>query len=454
MHRGTHNAWSWTIATLIALIVVGSLGIQPVAHAQSGAMVPMLTSDRIVRPGRGNAATTLSFAAHYGATRFGDVRDYVNEVYRLAPQVGIDPAIVVAQSALETDTWRTTYWQNHLNPAGIGITYNGQSSFTWASGTDAARGQLVHLYLYAVGQIPAGHPLAPYKSLDPRYQAAVDAGYAGIAPTIGALTGRWATDPVYGEKLAGRGNDQLLRHRISYVSQSANSASAWLADDASASTAWQTSASYPGLGIASYDLGTTRSLGLVRWLYRESGYADAMYLQVSSDGASWRTMLASGNSAALRWQGVILNTSARYVRFVFTNPNRDPKLGSLAEVQFWPPTTSPLPFVNYDAPAPIIPATPTSTATPARAPSPAATATAPPTPTTAALPPTATSTSTSTTRTIRGGGEPAPTSPPPPPPPTATTSAPAPNPPIATATTPPPPPLAPTATPASRSIRG
>lgn len=425
------------LVLLVALIIGGGIAAQRPAAAQSGVVVPMLPSDRIVRPARGSAGTTLSFAAHYGAARFGDVQAYVNEVYRLAPQVGIDPAIVVAQSALETDTWRTSYWRNHLNPAGIGITYNGQASFTWLSGTDAARGQLVHLYLYAVGEIPAGHVLAPYKSLDPRYQAAVNAGYAGIAPTIGALTGRWATDPVYGEKLAGRGNDQLVRHRIVGVSQSANSTSAWLADDANAATAWQTTTTSPGLGIASYDLGAVRSLGLVRWLYQESGYADVMYLQTSNDGASWRLVQTSGNGAALRWQGLMVNTSARYVRFVFTNPDRDPKLGSLAEVQFWPPTTSALPFVSYAAPAPVTRSTPT--------PSPTPTVVAPPTPTPVVAPPTATS----TTRTIRGGGgDPAPTAPPAPTP-TSAAPAPAPNTPVATA----PPPAAPTATPASRSIR-
>jgi hypothetical protein len=432
----------WMLMVLVALIIGGGIVVQRPVAAQSGAVVPMLPSDRIVRSSRGSAATTLSFAAHYGATRYSDVAAYVNEVYRLAPQVGIDPAIVVAQSALETDTWRTSYWQNNLNPAGIGITYNGQASFTWGSGTDAARGQLVHLYLYAVGEISARHVLAPYVSLDPRYQAAVDAGYAGIALTIAALTGRWATDPVYGEKLAGRGNDQLVRYRIAAVSQSANSSSAWLADDANAYTAWQTTAGYPRLGSATYDLGAVRSLGLVRWLYLESGYADTMYLQISNDGASWQTILPSGNGDALRWQGLTLNRSARYVRSVFTNPNGDAKLGSLAEVQFWPPTTSALPFVSYAAPAPITRATPTPTPSPTTAPAPAPTATpviAPPTSTPVIVPPTATSAS----RTIRGGGGSAPA---PPPAATATTSAPAPNPPAATA-------AAPTATPASRSIR-
>lgn len=419
------------VATLAVVVLFGAAPrLQPLASAQSGAVTPMLPSDKIIRPARGSAARAMSFASHYGAARQAEVGAYISEVYRLAPRVGIDPAIVVAQSALETDTWRTSYWKNHLNPAGIGITYNGQSSFTWATGADAARGHLVHLYLYAVGEISSGHVLAPYKSLDPRYQAAVDAGYAGVAGTISALTGRWATDPVYGEKLAGRGNDQLVRHRISAAYQSSNSVSAWLADDANAGTAWQSTATYPSLAVATYDLGTVRSLGLVRWMFQESGYADAMRVELSSDGVSWRTLVSAGNGPRLQWQGLMLNSSARYVRFVVTNPYRDLKLGSLAEVQFWPPTTAPLPFTTWQAPSPAM--APTPVVSPSATPFPTAT--------TVAAPPTGTSAS----RTIRGGGEGAPTAPPAP---TATSIAPVPNTPAATS------PSVPTATPASRSIR-
>jgi hypothetical protein len=428
MRSGSSTARVILITALAAIMFMGAMPvIQQPAGAQSGAVTPMLPSDRIVRPTRGSVAITTSFARHYGAVRLTDVGAYVSEVYRLAPQVGIDPAIVVAQSALETDTWRTSYWQNHLNPAGIGITYNGQSSYTWTTGTDAARGHLVHLYLYAVGEIPSGHILAPYKHLDPRYQAAVDAGYAGVARTISDLTGRWATDPIYGEKLASRGNDQLVRHRISAAYQTSNSASAWLADDANPYTSWQSATTYPSLAIAMYDLGAVRSLGLVRWLLHESGYADLMRVQFSNDGVSWWTAVSAGNGPALQWQGLMVNTSARYVRFVFSNPNRDPKLGSLAEVQFWPPTTAPLSFVTWRAPSPVTTSTPVASPTA----TPFATATSAP------APPTATSAS----RTIRGDGG-SETSPP-----TATAVAPAPNTPAATS------PSAPTATPASRSIR-
>src|SRR5439155_705844 len=73
---------------------------------------------------------------------FAPVAEYVDEVYRLAPLVGMDPAIVVAQSAHETGAWTSPWWTERHNPAGIGITgdpVENDQSHTWANGTDAAR---------------------------------------------------------------------------------------------------------------------------------------------------------------------------------------------------------------------------------------------------------------------------------------------------------------------------
>jgi flagellum-specific peptidoglycan hydrolase FlgJ len=134
------------------------------------------------------------------------------EVYRLAPAVGLDPAVVVAQSALETGWWQSPAWTDHLNPAGIGITGPEAASPTWESGVEAARAQLVHLSLYAAGPIPPDHPLAPFIALDPRYEPALAAGRAGSAPRLADLAGRWATDPNYATSIARVGN-QIFRER-------------------------------------------------------------------------------------------------------------------------------------------------------------------------------------------------------------------------------------------------
>jgi len=165
--------------------------------------------DPLLGPVHGSAAGMEAVAQARGAQRLPEVRRYIAEVYRLAPIVGLDPAIVVAQSAHETGFWRSAAWVDHLNPAGIGITGDGAASPSWSNGADAARAQIVHLYLYAAGPIPPDHPLAPYVALDPRYQAAVAAGRAGVATMVADLAGRWAADAAYAEGIARAGSDLL-----------------------------------------------------------------------------------------------------------------------------------------------------------------------------------------------------------------------------------------------------
>jgi hypothetical protein len=165
----------------------------------------MTAQDRLLAPPRGSAAQALGVALRAGAQRPEALWAYVTEVYRLAPLAGIDPAIVVAQSALETGWWQSPAWTEHLNPAGIGVTGPDVASPSWESGVDAARAQLVHLFLYAAGPVPHDHPLADYLTLDPRYEAALSAGRAGSAPRLADLAGRWATDPVYAASIARTG---------------------------------------------------------------------------------------------------------------------------------------------------------------------------------------------------------------------------------------------------------
>lgn len=166
----------------------------------------MRPEDPLLAPARGSAPQALGAALAAGAGRMDELWAYVDEVYRLAPLAGLDPAVVVAQSALETGWWQSPAWVEHLNPAGIDITGADVDSPTWASGTDAARAQIVHLALYASGPIPLDHPLAPYVTLDPRYDAARDAGRGGSARHIADLAGSWATDPQYASSIARVGN--------------------------------------------------------------------------------------------------------------------------------------------------------------------------------------------------------------------------------------------------------
>ena len=183
-----------------------SRGLGPGITMAPGQVFLVAPGDALLAPARGSAAQVMATAPASVAQRREDLEAYVAEVYRLAPQVGLDPAVVIAQSALETGWWRSPAWAEHLNPAGIGITGPDVYSPSWENGSDAARAQLVHLYLYAVGPIPLDHPLATYVALDPRYEAALSAGRAGSARSIADLAGQWATDPNYAEGISRVGS--------------------------------------------------------------------------------------------------------------------------------------------------------------------------------------------------------------------------------------------------------
>lgn len=171
----------------------------------------MKTGDRIVAPSRGDATTAVRYGEAGAADRIEDVDDYVYEVYRLCAQDGmIDASIVVGQSLQETSDpgpWQSFWWNERLNPAGMGITGDpdqNEASPTFRTGEEAARAQVAHLLLYATGEIDRGG-LTPAD--DPRYDAYVEAyGNRAVATTIAGLATTWAVDPEYATGICRNGN--------------------------------------------------------------------------------------------------------------------------------------------------------------------------------------------------------------------------------------------------------
>lgn len=157
---------------------------------------------RLDSPPQGGWTRSAVFreARRRGMQTDADLTHYLDVVYG---QSVLNPEIVAIQSAHETAWWTSHWWETRRNPAGIGITGDPEQndhSRTFRDGDEAARAQLAHLGLYAFGtKLPANLPTT--RDLDPRWDAAVAAGYAGRCSTIGALTGTWAVDPDYGDKL-------------------------------------------------------------------------------------------------------------------------------------------------------------------------------------------------------------------------------------------------------------
>lgn len=176
-------------------------------------------NDHILAPSRGSAAG-WSTRIYTDDSPPVDVWEYLTEVYAVAPLVGIDAALVVAQSVHETTEngilWNSHWWQTRLNPAGIGITGDPEQdkrSRTWVLAADAARSHVGHLLVYALGPSDAGNLWArkvggaPLTDVDPRYGAYLDAhGNVAKAVTLADLAGTWAVDRQYAEKIAARGN--------------------------------------------------------------------------------------------------------------------------------------------------------------------------------------------------------------------------------------------------------
>lgn len=368
---------------LITLFVTGLIAAVPwnlpVRTSQASTAVVFSKDDLTQQVPRGTADTIIHYAQARGSVRLADTVAYINEVYRLAPLVGIDPAFVIAQSALETADWTSYYWETYLNPAGIGIGWSGAPSYTWATGTDAARYHLVHLYVYINGVPAIGNPLYPYRTMGPGYSGAVALGYAGTGKHIDDFTGRWATDPLYGTKIANRGNSIYAKSvaEVTAPGLPVASVDASGGNDPFRTRDWnlQTSFAVSGIGTPpagawiTYDLGRRVNLERIRWLFRLTGYADAYSIQTSNNATTWATVASYGNSASNAWVTLDTIRSARYIRFLFTNPNGDLTIGYLSEVEFYgvnatgtaTPTSTPYPTPTF---------TPTPTATPTPTPAP------------------------------------------------------------------------------------
>jgi uncharacterized protein YraI len=168
-------------------------------------VAPFDPTNTIIGPIRGSSSRAIAYAQAAGALRMDQVTLFITEIYRRAPEVGFDPAILVAQSALETNYWRSSWWVSNLNPAGIGITGDpGQNAASpvFTSGTIAARAQLAHMHAEVIGN---RRPLpAVLQGVDPTYQRVFEAGWAGTIVTITDLSGTWAVDPAYAEKIVSR----------------------------------------------------------------------------------------------------------------------------------------------------------------------------------------------------------------------------------------------------------
>lgn len=187
----------------LPVIPPGSVSAQPELYPPISTNQGFHYTNALVGPARGTPEQVIEYAKRHNSLRMADVELYVYEVYRLAPQIGFDPALIVAQSALETGYWKSKWWDERLNPAGLGINDNPSThpySQEFPNGTIAARAQLAHMHAEVYGNRKALPK--DLQGVDVTYELVFKAGWAGTIVTLEDLSGTWATDPQYGWKIS------------------------------------------------------------------------------------------------------------------------------------------------------------------------------------------------------------------------------------------------------------
>ena len=114
------------------------------------------------------------------------------------PEAVVNHDIVAGQVHLETGGWTSAYARERNNPAGLGaVDSSPDDAIRFPTVRAGVRAQIAHLLNYAVGG-------GPWQTDDPRLSAMKAYRWLGVAPVLDDLTGRWATDPRYAEKIVER----------------------------------------------------------------------------------------------------------------------------------------------------------------------------------------------------------------------------------------------------------
>ena len=212
-HSVSYNGKAgWAFSTYLNLDLSGqNFPVLPPASVEpQPELFPPITTNQgfhytnaIVGPARGTPEQALEYAKRTKSLHIADVELYIYEIYRLAPTLGFDPSLLIAQSALETGYWKSKWWDERLNPAGLGINDNPSThpySGKFPNGTISARAQLAHMHAEVYGT----NKVLPtvLQGIDITYENVIKAGWAGTVVTLDDLAGTWATDPQYGWKIS------------------------------------------------------------------------------------------------------------------------------------------------------------------------------------------------------------------------------------------------------------
>jgi len=150
------------------------------------------------------------------------IGDYVLELERLCYLIGFDFGLLFSQFCHESDDASSPIFLARGNGIGLGVTDGGDDGIAFQNGTDAARAHIAHMRVYVYGdqvlREPANSEAGPDD--DPRWNNVILASWDGTVRTLNDLTGKWATDPTYGEEIAAKANAVLAATKGNSVADS------------------------------------------------------------------------------------------------------------------------------------------------------------------------------------------------------------------------------------------
>jgi N-acetylmuramoyl-L-alanine amidase len=136
-----------------------------------------------------------------------DVARILRLYFETARPVGLDPLLVISQMVLETANL-TSFWSQRprRNPAGIGVTGEPGEGVSFASWPKAVRAHTGRLLAYV---LPKGRENSVQRALveEALTVRPLPPDLRGVAPTLQGLTGTWATDPEYADKISNIANE-------------------------------------------------------------------------------------------------------------------------------------------------------------------------------------------------------------------------------------------------------
>jgi uncharacterized protein YkwD len=303
----------------------------------------------IAAPGYGSAQITARFTStsEYCATSEELAFLKLINDYRKSKGLG---ALVLTQSLGAASEHHSksmaenSYFDHYLIPEGVSWSQNmanhGYNYNTW-KGENIAAGNSDALGTFNQWKGSSGHNAnmlsANFKAIGIGHYYKAGAAYQGHFWTTDFggyvdAAAKTCPDGTDGGILTSEG-----AYKVARTGHTSNSRLGTHCLDGRQDTSWYTTVTTPpSYAYVWFDFGAARTFDTVKWKFNRTNYADYFEIQVSNDRASWTKIGQFTNAPSNTWQTLNKKATARYVRFLFRNPNKDVKLGYLSEVRVYP----------------------------------------------------------------------------------------------------------------------